>query len=58
MAHSAAAYRSFFPTFVTRWWAEAVIGVEKVRQVTLCSEIRAEAVIGVEKVSHSPPVNL
>ncbi|MEW5320275.1 MAG: hypothetical protein WDW38_011357 [Sanguina aurantia] len=29
MAHSAAAYRSFFPTFVTRWWAEAVVGVEK-----------------------------
>lgn len=30
MAHSAAAYRSFFPTFVSRWWAEVVIGVDKV----------------------------
>lgn len=30
-AHSAAAYRSFFPTVMRRWWAEAVCGVDKVR---------------------------
>ena len=30
-AHSALLYRSFFPTVMTRWWAEAVLGVHKVQ---------------------------
>ncbi|CAD7702472.1 unnamed protein product, partial [Ostreobium quekettii] len=28
-AHSKTLYRSFFPTVFRRWWAEAVLGVEK-----------------------------
>ena len=31
-ASSAMAYRSFFPTVISRWWSEVVKGVENVRR--------------------------
>lgn len=30
-AHSAFLYRSFFPTILAKWWAERIVGVQKVR---------------------------